>query len=322
MLLTTARRRRTIGRMTLLEPLAGTTPAEFQKLDDRFSGIRGDSQLERLWTGGRWLEGPVYSPAGRYLLWSDIPNNRILRWDETSYQVSVFREPAGNTNGHTLDEQGRLVSCEHGNRRVTRTEHDGSVTVLADGHNGGRLNSPNDVVVGVDGAVWFTDPAYGIDSDYEGHKGEIEVGGCHVYRIAPDGTLSVVADDFNRPNGLAFSNDGNTLYITDTEEATIRVFSVDGDKLHGGELFAECGNGAFDGIRVDSEGRIWGAAADGVHVYHPDGTLLGKLLVPETVSNLCFGGAKRNRLFLTATTSLYSLYITVNGGRQAYDTHD
>jgi gluconolactonase len=306
--------------MPLLEPLAGTVPAEWVKLDDRFAGIRGDSRIERLWTGGRWLEGPVYSPAGRYLVWSDIPSDRILRWDETSYQVSVFREPAGNTNGHTLDEQGRLVSCEHGNRRVTRTEHDGSVRVLADGHNGGRLNSPNDVVVSPDGAVWFTDPAYGIDSDYEGHRGAIEVGGCHVYRIAPDGTLSVVADDFNRPNGLAFSTDGSLLYVTDTEEATIRVFTVDGDKLTGGELFAECGNGAFDGIRLDSEGRIWGAAADGVHIYHPDGTLLGKLLVPETVSNLCFGGPKRNRLFLTATTSVYSLLTTVNGAPQPYDS--
>lgn len=305
--------------MPLLEPLAGTVPAEWVRLDDRFAGIRGDSQLERLWTGGRWLEGPVYSPAGRYVLWSDIPSDRILRWDETSYQVSVFREPAGNSNGHTLDEQGRLVSCEHGNRRVTRTEHDGSVRVLADGHNGGRLNSPNDVVAGPDGAVWFTDPAYGIDSDYEGHRGSIEVGGCHVYRLSPDGVLTVVADDFNRPNGLAFSNDGSLLYVTDTEEATIRVFTVDGDKLSGGELFAECGNGAFDGIRLDSEGRVWGAAADGVHIYHADGTLLGKLLVPETVSNLCFGGPKRNRLFLTATTSLYSLFTTVNGGRQPYD---
>ncbi|MEV8373692.1 SMP-30/gluconolactonase/LRE family protein [Kribbella sp. NPDC056861] len=305
--------------MPLLEPLAGTVPAEWVKLDDRFAGIRGDSRLERLWTGGRWLEGPAYSAAGRYLVWSDIPSDRILRWDETSYQVSVFREPAGNTNGHTLDEQGRLISCEHGNRRVTRTEHDGSVRVLADSYNGGRLNSPNDVVVGADGAVWFTDPAYGIDSDYEGHQGSIEVGGCFVYRLSADGDLSVVADDFNRPNGLAFSNDGSLLYVTDTEEATIRVFTVDGDKLSGGELFAECGNGAFDGIRLDSEGRVWGAAADGVHVYHPDGTLLGKLLVPETVSNLCFGGPKRNRLFLTATTSIYSLFTTVKGGRQSYD---
>jgi gluconolactonase len=304
----------------MLEPLAGTVPAEFEKLDERFSGIRGDAHLERLWTGGRWLEGPVYYPAGRYLLYSDIPNDRILRWDETSYQVSVFRQPAGNTNGHTLDEQGRLVSCEHGNRRVTRTEHDGAVRVLADNYEGRRLNSPNDVVVRSDGSVWFTDPAYGIDSDYEGFKGEIETGGCHVYRIDPvDGAITRVADDFNRPNGLAFSNDESLLYVTDTEEATIRVFKVTGNDLSGGELFAECGTGAFDGIRLDTEGRIWGAAADGVHIYHPDGTLLGKLLVPETVSNLCFGGAKRNRLFMTATTSVYSFFLTVNGGAQPYD---
>ncbi|MGW6281825.1 SMP-30/gluconolactonase/LRE family protein [Kribbella sp. NPDC055071] len=297
----------------ILEPLAGSVPAEWEKLDDRFEGIRGDSRLERLWTGGRWVEGPVYSPAGRYLLWSDIPNDRILRWDETSYQVSVFRQPAGNTNGHTLDTEGRLVSCEHGNRRVTRTEHHGAVTVLASEYDGKRLNSPNDVVVKRDGSVWFTDPAYGIDSDYEGYKGAIETGGCHVYRVAPDGALTRVADDFNRPNGLAFSPDESLLYITDTEEATMRVFRVDGDTISGGELFAEAGVGAFDGIRIDTEGRVWASAGDGVHIYHPDGTLLGKLLVPETVSNLVWGGPKRNRLFLTATTSVYSLFTTANG---------
>jgi gluconolactonase len=304
--------------MTILEPLAGTAPAVWESLDDRFAGIRGDKLLERLWTGGRWVEGPVYSPAGRYLLWSDIPNDRILRWDETSYQVSVFRQPAGNTNGHTLDTEGRLVSCEHGNRRVTRTAHHGAITVLASEYDGKRLNSPNDVVVKRDGSVWFTDPAYGIDSDYEGYKGQIETGGCHVYRVSTDGVLTRVADDFNRPNGLVFSLDESLLYITDSEEGTIRVFTVEGDKLSGGELFAECGNGIFDGIRLDTEGRIWASAADGVHVYHPDGTLLGKLLVPETVSNLTFGGAKRNRLFLTATTSVYSIFTTVNGAPQPY----
>jgi gluconolactonase len=302
----------------ILEPLAGTVPAVWEKLDDRFAGIRGDRHLERLWTGGRWLEGPVYSPAGRYLLWSDIPNDRILRWDETSYQVSVFRHPAGNTNGHTLDQEGRLVSCEHGNRRVTRTEHHGAITMLASEYDGKRLNSPNDVVVKRDGSVWFTDPAYGIDTDYEGYKGQIETGGCHVYRVAPDGGLTRVADDFNRPNGLAFSVDESLLYITDSAEATIRVFTVDGDRLSGGKLFAECGNGVFDGIRLDTEGRIWASAADGVHIYHSDGSLLGKLRVPETVSNLTFGGAKRNRLFLTATTSVYSLFTTVNGAPQPY----
>ncbi|TCC45816.1 SMP-30/gluconolactonase/LRE family protein [Kribbella capetownensis] len=304
--------------MTILEPLAGTAPAVWESLDDRFAGIRGDKLLERLWTGGRWVEGPVYSPAGRYLLWSDIPNDRILRWDETSYQVSVFRQPAGNTNGHTLDTEGRLVSCEHGNRRVTRTAHHGAITVLASEYDGKRLNSPNDVVVKRDGSVWFTDPAYGIDSDYEGYKGQIETGGCHVYRVSTDGVLTRVADDFNRPNGLVFSLDESLLYITDSEEGTIRVFTVEGDKLSGGDLFAECGNGIFDGIRLDTEGRIWASAADGVHVYHPDGTLLGKLLVPETVSNLTFGGAKRNRLFVTATTSVYSVFTTVNGAPQPY----
>ncbi|WP_328996639.1 SMP-30/gluconolactonase/LRE family protein [Kribbella sp. NBC_01245] len=308
------------GLSTIPEPLAGTAPAVFEKLEERFEGIRGDNQLERLWSGGRWLEGPVYSPAGRYLLFSDIPNDRILRWDETSYGVSVFRQPAGYTNGHTLDEQGRLVSCEHGNRRVTRTNHNGSIQVLADNWDGKRLNSPNDVVVHPDGSIWFTDPAYGIDSDYEGFEGEIETDGCHVYRIDPaSGAITRVADDFDRPNGLAFSLDGTQLYITDTERAHIRRFDVKDNGLTGGELFAECGNGAFDGIRLDNRGRIWGAAADGAHVYHPDGTLLGKLLVPETVSNLTFGGPKRNRLFLTATTSVYSLLLTTTGAPQPYD---
>jgi gluconolactonase len=288
-------------------------------LDERFRGVNGDHELECLWTGGRWLEGPVYVPAGRYLLFSDIPNDRMLRWDETTGSVSVFRRPAGYTNGHTLDEQARLVSCEHGNRRVTRTEHDGTITVLADSIDGKRLNSPNDVIVRRDGSVWFTDPAYGIDSDYEGHRAESETDGCHVYRIERSGRISIVADDFDRPNGLAFSLDETELYVADTRANHIRRFKVsENGRLTGGEVFVTCSAGVFDGIRLDTEGRIWAAAGDGVHCYHPDGTLIGKILVPETVSNLCFGGPKRNRLFVTATTSVYSWLSTVNGATPVY----
>jgi len=299
----------------ILEPLAGTAPAVWEKLDDRFAGIRGDSLLERLWTGGRWVEGPVYSAAGRYLLWSDIPNDRILRWDETSYQVSVFRNPAGNTNGHTRDTEGRLVSCEHGNRRVTRTEHHGGITVLAHEYDGKRLNSPNDVVVKRDGSVWFTDPAYGIDSDYEGHQAASEIGACNVYRVDPQtAQVTLVADDFERPNGLAFSLDETLLYVADTRRNHIRVFPVDrnGD-VGASKLFTDCTSGVFDGFRLDNTGRLWAGVGEGVHCFDPDGTLIGKLHLPEAVANLTFGGPQRNRLFITATTSLYSIRLNVTG---------
>jgi len=292
--------------------------ARFEVLDERFAKVSGDDWMERIFDGGRWTEGPAYVPAGRYLVFSDIPNDRVMRWDETTGAVGVLRAPADYANGRTLDRLGRLVSCEQGTRRVTRVEHDGSVTVLADRYRGNRFNSPNDVVEHADGGIWFTDPSYGIDSDYEGVRAPSELDGCHVYRIDPRGEVRRVADDFDRPNGLAFSLDESLLYITDSEQGTIRVFRVDGDKLSGGELFAECGNGIFDGIRLDTQGRVWASAADGVHVYHPDGTLLGKLLVPETVSNLTWGGPKRNRLFLTATTSIYSLLTTATGAPEAY----
>lgn len=284
----------------------------FETLDERFRGCRGDRQAERLATGCRWVEGPVYFPAHRMLVWSDIPNDRMLRWDELTGNVSVFRQPAGYSNGNTLDRQGRLVTCEHGNRRVTRTEHDGSITVIADRYNGKRLNSPNDVVVKSDGSIWFTDPSYGIDSDYEGYRAESEIGGRHVYRVDPvSGEVQLVADDFQQPNGLAFSLDESRLYIGDSEVSHIRVFDVNDDgKLSGGREFARCTVGVFDGIRLDSEGRIWVAAGDGVHCYHPDGTLIGKILIPETVANLTFGGPRRNRLFITATTSVYSVLLS------------
>ncbi len=292
-------------------------PARFEMLDQRFAGLDGDFVVERLHTGARKSEGPAYFPAGRYLVWSDIPGDRLLRWDETTGEVGVFRAPSGYANGNTVDRQGRLLSCEQGNRRLTRTEHDGTLTVLASHWRGKRLNSPNDVAVRADGSVWFTDPAYGIDGDYEGNKAHSEIGACHVYRIDPDGgEVRVVADDFCRPNGLAFSPDETRLYIVDTrqEPSHIRVFDVTaGGTLTGGAIFGECDHGRFDGIRLDDAGRVWAAAWDGVHCFDPDGTLLGKLLLPDPVSNLTFGGPKRNHLFITAGPSLYALRVTFNG---------
>jgi gluconolactonase len=291
--------------------------AEFEVLDERFAGIGGDAQLEEIHTGCRWTEGPAYFPAGRYLVFSDIPNDRMLRWDETTGAVGVFRSPAGYTNGHTVDRQGRLISCEHGNRRVTRTEPNGSITVLADRYDGNRLNSPNDVVERSDGSIWFTDPSYGIDTDYEGNLAESEIGACHVYRIDPaTGGVRIVADDFVRPNGLAFSIDERQLYIVDTRRKHLRRFDVsDSGTLSGGDVFGECDAGSFDGLRLDTAGRIWVAAHDGLHCFHPDGTLIGKLRVPQVVSNLTFGGLKRNHLFITATTSVYTIRVNINGAR-------
>jgi gluconolactonase len=291
-----------------------TIPTELEVLDERFAGVRGDGRVERFHLGCRWAEGPVYVPAGRYLLVSDIPNDRILRWDETTGVVGVFRQPAGYSNGQTLDRIGRLVTCEHGNRRVTRTEHDGSLTVLADQHRGRRLNSPNDVVVRSDGSVWFSDPAYGIDSDYEGHRAESEVGGCHVYRVDPhDGSCEIVADDFVRPNGLAFSLDESLLYVADTRAKHIRVFDVAGDALSGGHVFASHEDGSLDGLRLDDTGRLWVAAGPAVLCFDPDGTHIGTLRLPETAANVVFGGPKRNRLFIAASTSVYSWMLNVNG---------
>ena len=292
-----------------------TIPAQFEVLDDRFKDCRGDSRIERLYGGCRWAEGPAYFPAGRYVVWSDIPNDRMLRWDEVTGHVGAFRQPAGYSNGNTLDREGRLVTCQHGFRNVTRTEHDGSITVLADRYDGKRLNSPNDVVVRSDGSIWFTDPSYGIESNYEGHRAESEIGACYVYRLDPDsGAISVVADDFERPNGLAFSVDETRLYIIDTRAGHIRVFDVtDGGSLSGGEVFTRCTVGFFDGMRLDDTGRVWASAGDGVHCFDPDGTLIGKLHLPEGVSNLVFGGPQRNRMFITATTSLYSIRLSVNG---------
>jgi gluconolactonase len=290
----------------------------FEVLDERFGAChKPTARLDHLHDGCRWAEGPAYFPAHRALVWSDIPNDRMLRYDEATGHVGVFRAPAGYTNGHTVDPQGRLVSCEHGARRVTRTEHDGTITVLADAYDGKRLNSPNDVVVRSDGAVYFTDPTYGIEGWYEGYPGESEIGACHVYRIDPiTGTIAIAADGFVKPNGLAFSPDERLLYVSDTGHSPkhMRVLDVaDDGTLSNDREFAVCTIGGFDGFRLDEAGRIWTSAGDGVHVYEPDGTLIGKVLVPETVANVAWGGPKRNRLYICATTSLYAVLLQVIG---------
>lgn len=295
----------------------------YETSDARFSRlIHANARLETLWTGARWCEGPVYCAAGKYILWSDIPNDRVMRWDETDGSVSVFEHPCLYQNGHTMDLEGRLVSCEHGGRAVSRIEHDGSRTVLADRFEGNKLNSPNDVVVKSDGSIWFSDPTYGIDSDYEGHAAPSEIGASQVYRRAPDGSLSVVVSDLVQPNGLAFSRDEAFLYVADTGRThvpdcapKIRRYPVGPDGISLGSgidlIVSDCG--LFDGFRVDTSGNIWTSAGDGVHCYSPDGERLGKILIPEVVSNLCFFGPNRNRLAICATTSVYSIYVRARG---------
>jgi gluconolactonase len=290
-------------------------------LDARFERcVRPGAPIERLADGCKWAEGPAYLDGG--VVWSDIPNNRMLRWDEATGAVSVFRAPSDFANGNTLDPQGHLVTCEHGTRRVTRAEADGSITVLADRFDGKRLNSPNDVVVRSDGSVWFTDPSYGIDSDEEGYQAESEIGACHVYRVDPDsGEVRIAADDFVMPNGLAFSVDERRLYVSDTGAtkieggpAHIRVFDVGDDgSLSGGEVFATSTAGLFDGFRFDTDGRLWTSAGDGVHCLDPDGTLIGKVRLSEETANVVFGGPARDRLFMTATSSLYAVAVAVRG---------
>jgi gluconolactonase len=295
--------------------------SDYEIVDPAFGSlIKGSAKVEKLFEGCRWAEGPAYFPMMRSVVWSDIPNDRMLRWDETTGATGVFRNPAGYSNGNTVDRQGRLVSCEHGNRRVTRTEHDGSITVLADQYDGKPLNSPNDVVVRSDGSIWFTDPPYGIDSDYEGHKASVEQDGNFVYRIDGDtGEITVVADDFDRPNGLAFTPDESQLVVSDTGSAATRHFRMfdvsENGTLSGGEVLATCTVGGFDGFRFDDAGRIWTSAGDGVHCIDLEGNLLGKVLVPEGVANVVFGGLKRNRLFICGTTSLYSIMLPVQGAK-------
>jgi gluconolactonase len=273
--------------------------------------------LEKLHTGTRWAEGPCYFADTGVLIWSDIPNNRMLRFVD-GLGVDVFRQPSNCSNGNTRDREGRLVSCEHESRRVTRTEVDGTITVLADRYQGKRLNSPNDVVVKSDGSIWFTDPPYGIMSDYEGKKSESEQDGNYVYRLDPaSNALSIVASDFDKPNGIAFSPDERQLFIADSGQPRhMRVFDVDDAKhLSGGRVFAECDAGCFDGFRFDTGGNLWTSTKAGVSCYAPGGELLGKIRVPEAVANLTFGGPKRNRIFITATTSLYAVFVNARGAQ-------
>jgi gluconolactonase len=315
-------------------------------LDKRFAKYKiGNTPIQRLHTGTLWAEGPAWCGGGRYLVWSDIPNDRQLRWLEEDGHVSVFRKPAGYSNGNTFDYEGRELSCEHGNRRVVRYEHNGKVTVLADKWEGKRLNAPNDIVVHPDGGIWFTDPGYGSLMNYEGHKGELEIDE-NVYRIDPkSGKMEKVVgrDQMFKPNGICFSPDYKKLYICDTgashyEKApkNIMVFDVlDGVKLSKGKEFVnmemkfssngkpKSGAGFADGIRADTDGNIWigagwvGDGYDGVHVVAPDGTRIGQILLPEICSNVCFGGTKRNRLFMTGSQSLYAVYVEAQGAHIA-----
>ena len=297
--------------------------SEAHVVDRRFSGyVLSSARLERIADGCRWTEGPVWFGDAGCLLFSDIPNNRILRWIE-GVGVSVWRQPSQFANGGTRDQQGRLVSCLHGARAVVRTEHDGRVTTLADRFEGQRLNSPNDVVVKSDGSIWFTDPHYGIAMDYEGERADEELP-CHVYRLdAHSGKLALVSDEFDCPNGLCFSPDESLIYIAETGRVgedcaarQIRVFAVqDGARglLGPGRPFYAPDVGAADGFRCDEDGNVWTSAGDGVHCVSPEGELLGKIRVPERVSNVAFGGRHRSRLFICSSQSVHAIYLNRRG---------
>ncbi len=297
-----------------------------ETLDERFDAYRiFSAAVERLYTGCRWAEGPVWFGDGRYLLWSDIPNNRILKWEEETGRVSVYRRPSEFGNGNTRDRQGRLVTCEHGGRRVTRTQIDGSISVLADSWQGRQLNSPNDVVVKSDGSVWFTDPPFGILGNYEGHKAEPEVEQA-VYRLdGESGEATIVADDVLGPNGLCFSPDEGLLYVVESRGVPNRkivVYEVsdNGREISNKRVLIDAGPGGTpDGMRCDIDGNLWcgwgmgSEELDGVLIFAPDGAKIGRIALPERCANVCFGGRKRNRLFMAASQSLYALYVNTQG---------
>jgi gluconolactonase len=307
--------------MTQWQPSQRLPDAAVKEVDGAFARYRlALAKIERLATGTRWAEGPVWFGDARCLVWSDVPGNRMLRWDEESGAVSDWRKPSGFANGNTRDRQGRLVTCEHGGRRLSRTEPDGRVVTLADSFEGKKLNSPNDVVGKSDGSLWFTDPSFGILGWYEGVKADPELP-TNVYRW--DGSLSVVAEGINQPNGLAFSPDESILYIVESRSVPRKILAYDvkgGKSLAHRRVLIDAGPaGTPDGLRVDVDGNLWcgwgmGAEGlDGVHVFNPDGRLIGRIDLPERCANVCFGGVDRNRLFMAATTSLYALYVNAQG---------
>ena len=300
------------------EPGAYPDP-DILTLDNRFRRyVLFNTPIQRLYSGTLWAEGPAWNGVGRYLVWSDIPNDVQMRWIADDNRVTVFRKPAGYSNGNTFDLQGRQISCEHGNRRVARHEPDGSTTVLADKFEGKPLNSPNDATAHQDGSIWFTDPTYGINGDYEGFRAQSETKQA-VYRIdGQSGQIAKVTDEVNQPNGLCFSPDYRKLYVADTGSGETKVWDVNGRALTNGKQFVRLtlpggGNSAADGIRCDADGNVWAGARPGVQIIAPDGVVIGMIRLPETCANVCFGGLRRNRLFMTASQSLYAVYVGVKG---------
>ena len=308
---------------------AAETPIRYPEpnikvLDPRFQKyVLGNAAIERIAGGCRFTEGPVWFGDGRYLLWSDIPNDRILKWEEETGAISVFRRPSNYANGNTRDRQGRLITCEMDAQRLTRTEYDGTITVLADSFEGKRLTAPNDVVVKSDGSIWFSDNGAGTRGNYLGHKAPWELP-LRVYRLDPStGAMTIAVDDMKRPNGLAFSPDEKLLYVVDTPgpgQRTVQVYDVvdNGTKTANRREFCSAEPGGSDGLRVDTDGNVWcawsgGEAEDGVAVYAPDGTMIGRIMLPERCANVCFGGKKRNRLFMAASQSIYALYVETQG---------
>jgi gluconolactonase len=301
------------------EPIRYPDP-DVVALDPRFQKyVVFNAAIARLYTGSLWAEGPAWNGVGRYVVWSDIPNNCQLRFIEDDARVTTFRQPSGNSNGNTFDFEGRQLSCEHGGRRVARYEHDGRVSTVAERYNGKRLNSPNDIAVHADGSVWFTDPTYGINGDYEGERAESELKPA-VYRVDPSGRIALATDEVDQPNGICFSPDYKKLYVADTgAPQQTKVWDVAGAQLRSGKPFVKLdvpGTGqpsAADGIRCDADGNLWCGARPGVQIVAPNGERIGMIRLPEVCANICFGGVRRNRLFMAASQSLYALYVGVRG---------